>query len=81
MAPYPSAGGSTWLSEPNTATESRPTPHAQTQEEGEAIENQMAKEADEKQKADQDPANQARAEQEKIDRQIQEEQERAEGGD
>jgi hypothetical protein len=34
------------------------TPHAQTLEEGEALENQMAREAEEKAKHEHDPANQ-----------------------
>jgi hypothetical protein len=55
------------------------TPHAQTLEEGEALENQMAREAEEKAKHEHDPANQVRAEQDKIESQIQQEQQKAEG--
>ena len=39
----------------------------------------MAKEAEEKAKHAQEPANQVKADQENIDRQIQEQQEKAEG--
>ena len=55
------------------------TPHAQTLEEGEALENRMARDAEEKAKQEQEPANQVRSEQEKIERQIQDEQQKAEG--
>jgi hypothetical protein len=70
-------GGSIQSNQPNAVVNS--TPHAQTLEEGEALENKMAKEAEEKAKQDQDPANQVRAEQEKIESQIREQQEKAEG--
>jgi len=56
-----------------------PTPHAQTYAEGVALENQMAREAEEKAKHEKDPANQVKAEQEKIERQIQESLDKAEG--
>ncbi|HEY0790555.1 MAG TPA: hypothetical protein VGD78_05770 [Chthoniobacterales bacterium] len=55
-----------------------PTPHAQTLGEGEALENQMAREAEEKARREQQPENQVRAEQDKIERQIQEDQEKIE---
>ena len=70
---------------PSTAMGGQPyatvasTPHAQTLEEGEALENRMAREAEEKAKHEQEPANQVRSEQEKIERQIQDEQQKAEG--
>jgi hypothetical protein len=70
-------GGSIRSNQPNAVVYS--TPHAQTLEEGEALEKQMAKEAEEKAKRDQDPANQVRAEQDKIENQIREQQEKAEG--
>ena len=54
-------GGSIQSNQPNAVVNS--TPHAQTLEEGEALENQMAKEAEEKAKQDRDPANQVRTEQ------------------
>ncbi len=76
MGPPSSMGGSGQSNYPNAAIAS--TPHAQTLEEGEALENQMAKEAEEKAKHENEPANQVRTEQEKIERQIQEEQEKAE---
>jgi len=71
--------GETFVPDKPTAANATPTPHAQTLEEGEALENKMAKEAEEKTKTDQDPANQVKAEQENIDRQIEAEQEKAEG--
>ena len=74
--PY-TTGGYVQSPPPNAVVAS--TPHAQTLEEGEALENQMAREAEEKAKHEQDPANQVRAEQEKIENQIQEEQRKAEG--
>jgi hypothetical protein len=70
-------GGSIQSNQPNSVVSS--TPHAQTLEEGEALENQMAKEAEEKAKREQDPANQVRAEQDKIENQIREQQEKAGG--
>lgn len=77
MGPSSSMGGSIQSNQPKAAVDS--TPHAQTLEEGEALENQMAKEAEEKAKHEQEPANQVKADQENIDRQMQQEQEKAEG--
>ena len=56
-----------------------PTPHAQTLEEGEALENKMAREAEQKAQSDQDPAHQAQKEVDKIDNSIQGELDKAEG--
>jgi hypothetical protein len=64
MGPPSSMGGSIQSNQPNAAVDS--TPHAQTLKEGEALENQMAKEAEEKAKHEQEPANQVKADQENI---------------
>jgi hypothetical protein len=71
--------GETFVPDNPGAGVATPTPHAQTLEEGEALENKMAREAEEKTKTNQDPSNQVKAEQENIDHQIQAEQEKAEG--
>jgi hypothetical protein len=63
----------------NASNSTAATPHAQTLEEGEALENQMAKEAEEKVNRDQDPSNQAKKSIDDLERQVQEEQEKVEG--
>jgi hypothetical protein len=63
----------------NAGVVSTPTPHAQTLEEGEAVENQLAREAEANANTQKDPANQVQAEQNKIDQQIQNEMNKAEG--
>jgi hypothetical protein len=55
------------------------TPNAAEIKRGEDLENREAKEAEEKAAHANDPANQVKAEQEKIENQIQQEQEKAEG--
>jgi hypothetical protein len=65
------------LSQPVPSASS--SPHAQTLEEGEALENQMAKEAEEKARRDEEPGNEARKEIDKINNQIEEQQQKIEG--
>ena len=66
--------GETLVSDPT------PTPHAQTLLEGEALENNMAKETEEKARRDQDPGNQAQREIDRIDNSIQKDVDKVESG-
>jgi len=81
--PHPGAG-SVGAFDPNQpyATQSATpyaTPDAEEIRRGEELENREAREAEENAAHANDPANQVKAEQEKIENQIQEEQDKAEG--